>query len=195
MDTIQNLRPTPTKPMTKEQFDKKWGKINQEIIWSAIRKGDMTEKHIEIFLDDIHNMYETTGFTETYEMPLLEAENHVVHYGMRYDIIRRGTMKEFNESEYPLYLVRFENGDEELIEADEIALVEEQSRKDWFEQIQHELAGVPWKSQQHADPDHVSYRQLYESATEQNNLLRKLLAEKDKEIESLHKALKPNSDQ
>lgn len=194
METIQNLRPTPTKPMTQEEFDKKWGKITQHIIWDAISRGRMTEKHIEIFLDDIHNMYETTGFTETYEMPLFESEKNIVHYGMKYDIIRRGTMKEFEESEFPIYLVRFENGDEELVEAEEIALAEEKCRIDWNEQFQHEFAGVPWKTEKHADPDHVSFQQLYNSAVEQNDLLRKLLAEKDKEIASLRKALKPDSE-
>lgn len=195
MDTIQNLRPTPTKPMTQEEFNKKWGDIRLCDIWESIKSKQLTEKHYEVFLNDLYNLYETTGFTERYEMPLLYSDAELKHFGMKYDIIRRGTKEEVDDQEMPVYLVKFENGDENLVEANEIALVLEDTRDIWYRQFQHEIAGVPFSPEKPAkDPDHVSFQQLYNSAVEQNDLLRKLLAEKDKEIASLRKALKPDSE-
>ena len=179
---MENLRPVPTKPITKEEFAKKWGRIN---IHDILDDRKWNEKHLKIYLDDLYSMYETTGFTETYEFPLFYDDKELEHYGMKYDIIRRATMEEFTE--WPSYLIRFENGDEQLVEADMIALAEENRRKDWFEQQQREFGR--WPEDPKPDPTAIHYRKLYESVVEQNEILKKLITEKDKEIEEFRKAI------
>lgn len=190
MEKVSNLRPTPDKPMTKLQFQRKWGNMNHIDVCGAIEEGRFTEKHLEDFLNDLYNMYETHGFTERYEFTILDSGYGSEHYGMKYDIIRRETMKEYDDREHPGYLVKFENGDEEIIDAHEIAIVEEHDR---FKMLHLDLKSTYQDfGEPEVEPDPYFFRKLYESAMEQIDILNKLLAEKDKEIAAFRKNLKPH---
>ena len=188
MEKVSNLRPIPAKQMTKLQLHRKWGKMNHADVCAAIEEGRFTKKHLEDFLNDLYNMYETYGFTDQYEYTILDSGYGSEHYGMKYDIIRRETMEEYDDREYPGYLVKFENGDEEIIDAHEIAIVEENIR---FTMLHLDEKSNFDFQEPEVDTDPYFFRKLYESAIEQIDILNKLLAEKDKEIATLRKNVKP----
>ena len=86
--------------MTEQEFDKKWGKIDTDTL---------NDEQFKAFKDDCFEMYETTGFSDTFHSPY--DENHE-HNGKPFKVLRRATPEECDLEAMPLWLVTFE-GEEE----------------------------------------------------------------------------------
>ena len=96
--------------------------------WAGVDIDGLETENLREFKEDCFNLYEQTGFLEIFDSPYDDTHEH---NGMRFEVIRRAT--EFNsetgEGEVdleamPLWLVRFENGDEAVCYPEEIALIE-----------------------------------------------------------------------
>lgn len=105
--------------MTLEEFNKKWGKVNDP--W------ELDYETLTEFKTDCFDMYETTGFIEKFDSPYDDIgglDGHE-HNGMKFEVIRRATIKDGFEMEVmPLWFIRFENGDEAFCYPEEICKAE-----------------------------------------------------------------------
>ena len=88
--------------MTEQEFHKKWGNIDPDTL---------DEEQLKAFKDDAFNMYETTGFSDTFHSPYDYDENNE-HNGKPFKVLRRATPEECDLEAMPLWLVAFE-GEEE----------------------------------------------------------------------------------
>lgn len=100
--------------------------------WAGVDIDELETDKLREFKDDCFNLYEQTGFLEIFDSPFDDTGggDHE-HNGMRFEVIRRATEynSETGEGEcdlvaMPLWLVRFENGDEALCYPEEIAVIE-----------------------------------------------------------------------
>lgn len=102
--------------MTVKEFDEKWGNVDTDLL----NDNDFRE-----FKNDCFNLYEQTGFLELFDSPYDDIGGGMhEHNGMRFEVIRRATEEECDLEAMPLWLVRFENGDEAYCYPEEIALIE-----------------------------------------------------------------------
>lgn len=118
-----NLNPAENQPvaepMTRERFDRKWGDVKRDKL--------TLEKERE-FVEDVFQLYEHIGFAERFNSPYDQPNEH---NGMKFKVIRRAT--EFNNEtgegevdleSMPVWVVRFENGDEACCYPEEICKAE-----------------------------------------------------------------------
>lgn len=105
-------------PMTEEKFEKKWGK-NPD-------RDAMEDDELKRFISDCSLLYECTGFVEKFDSPYddIGGGQHE-HNGMPFKVIRRATVDDGVDLEaMPVWLVRFENGDEAFCYPEEITVLE-----------------------------------------------------------------------
>lgn len=100
----------------ERDFQEKWGNVNVD---------DLSDEEFLEFKEDCFNLYEQTGFLELFDSPYddIGGGEHE-HNGMRFEVIRRATLEECDLEAMPLWLIRFENGDEAYCYPEEIALIE-----------------------------------------------------------------------
>lgn len=93
--------------------------------WKDFDVDNCSNEELREFKDDCFRLYEQTGFLELFDSPYddIGGGNHE-HNGMRFEVIRRATPEECDLEAMPLWLVRFENGDEAYCYPEEIALIE-----------------------------------------------------------------------
>lgn len=98
--------------MTQEQFYNKWGNVNPD---------HLSFEQLTEFKNDCFALYEASGFIEKFDSPYDEQGEH---NGMKFQVIRRATAREVDLEAMPLWLIRFENGDEAYCYPEEIAVLE-----------------------------------------------------------------------
>ena len=104
--------------MTKEIFKNKWP-------WSSTKVDDMTDSELAEFKEDCFQLYEQTGFIEKFDSPY---DDHGEHNGMKFEVIRRATVEECDLEAMPIWLVKFENGDEAYCYPEEICRIEQEKK-------------------------------------------------------------------
>jgi len=82
--------------MTEQEFDKKWGKIIPDTL---------NDEQFKAFKDDCFDMYETTGFSDTFHSPY---DQNNEHNGKPFKVLRRATPEECDIESMPLWLIAFE---------------------------------------------------------------------------------------
>lgn len=95
--------------------------------WRGVDIDGLDEDKLREFKEDCFNLYEQTGFLEIFSSPYDDIGNGLQtdeHNGMRFEVIRRATEKECDLEAMPLWLVKFENGDEAYCYPEEIAVIE-----------------------------------------------------------------------
>ena len=100
--------------MTEKEFEAKW---------KGVDKDTLEYEQMKEFIGDCYALYEETGFLETFDSPYDDNGEHNV---MRFEVVRRS--KEYDGTDegevdleaMPIWLVRFENGDEALCYPEEI---------------------------------------------------------------------------
>lgn len=100
----------------ERDFKEKWGDVDVD---------ELPDEKFREFKDDCFRLYEQTGFLELFDSPYddIGGGKHE-HNGMRFEVIRRATPEECDLEAMPLWLVKFENGDEAYCYPEEIALIE-----------------------------------------------------------------------
>lgn len=109
--------------MTEQEFNAKWNQANPY---------EMDTEQLREYKQDCFAMYEETGFTTRFDSPY---DHEREHNGMRFEVIRRAreynsegnTEEERGEVDMevmPVWLVRFENGDEAYCYPEEICKAE-----------------------------------------------------------------------
>jgi hypothetical protein len=102
--------------MTEMEFEQKWAGISVD---------DMTDDQFVEFKNDCFSMYEETGFLEKFDSPYDDIGGGLhEHNGMAFKVLRRANRSECDLEAMPLWLVRFENGDEAYCYPEEICVVE-----------------------------------------------------------------------
>lgn len=102
--------------MTKAEFDSKWKAVNVD---------DMTDEQLAEFKNDCFDLYESTGFLETFDSPYDDIGGGMhEHNGMKFKVLRRATTEECDLEAMPLWFVEFENGDTAYCYPEEIAIIE-----------------------------------------------------------------------
>lgn len=105
--------------MTEKEFDAKWEK--------GIDPWELDNKTLVEFKSDCFDLYETTGFLDRFDSPYDDVgglDGHE-HNGMKFEVIRRASTDDGFELEImPLWLIRFENGDEAYCYPEEICKAE-----------------------------------------------------------------------
>ena len=114
--------------MTEQEFNQKWNETSR----GADFVENLTDEQFVEFKNDCFELYETYGFTERFNSPY---DDEGEHNGMKFEVVRRakpynwdvpdGEDKgEVDIENLPVWLVRFENGDEAYCYPEEIALLE-----------------------------------------------------------------------
>lgn len=98
--------------MTEEEFNAKWDGKDVD---------QMEDDELRRFKDDCFALYESTGFTEKFDSPYDDQEEHK---GMPFKVLRRATTKEVDLETMPIWLIEFENGDQAYCYPEEIAVLE-----------------------------------------------------------------------
>lgn len=104
--------------MNAQEFEKKWGEIDPYYL---------SDEELIEFKNDCFSVYEETGFIEKFDSPYDDIGDGLTageHNGMKFEVIRRATIGECEVEAMPLWLVRFENGDEAYCYPEEIAKLE-----------------------------------------------------------------------
>ena len=109
---FSNKCPIPA-PMTKEIFNEKWGEWNK---WEC-----EDDNELQKYVEDAFQLYEQSGFIEKFDSPY---DDNGEHNGMGFEVLRRATVNECDLEVLPVWLVRFENGDEAYCYPEEIAVIE-----------------------------------------------------------------------
>ena len=86
--------------MTKEVFDKKWGKMDTDT---------MSDEVFYEFKNDCFLLYETYGFIDKFDSPY---DDYGEHNGKPFKVIRRANPTECDIEAMPLWVVEFEGEDE-----------------------------------------------------------------------------------
>ena len=95
---LNTLGPVPIPaPMNKEIFDKKWGGVDP---W------DLEEDKLTEMKEDAFQMYEQTGFSDTFHSPY--DDDTYNHNGKPFKVLRRATEEECDLETLPVWLVEFE---------------------------------------------------------------------------------------
>lgn len=89
--------------------------------WADVNVDDLSDEDFLKFKEDCFELYERTGFLELFDSPY---DDHGEHNGMRFEVIRRATVKECDLEAMPIWFIKFENGDEAYCYPEEIALIE-----------------------------------------------------------------------
>jgi hypothetical protein len=100
----------------ERDFQEKWGEVDTYYL---------SDDELRDFKNDCFYLYEQTGFLELFDSPYDDIGGGMhEHNGMRIEVIRRATEEECDLEAMPLWLIRFENGDEAYCYPEEIALIE-----------------------------------------------------------------------
>jgi hypothetical protein len=101
----------------EKNFHKKWDGVDIESI---------PYEQFKEFKEDCFDLYEKTGFLKRFDSPYDEFNEH---NGMMFEVVRRATEFKDGEGEVdlesmPVWVVRFENGEEGYCYPEEIAVIE-----------------------------------------------------------------------
>lgn len=88
--------------MSNEEFNKKWTR-------ERYLKATESENLWKEYIDDCFQMYEDTGFSETFHSPY---DSEKIHNGKPFKVIRRANESEGDIEAFPLWLVKFYDEDE-----------------------------------------------------------------------------------
>lgn len=98
--------------MNEKEFNNKWGNVDTELL---------TVEDFRKFKNDCFQLYEETGFIKEFNSPY---DEYGEHNGMKFNVIRRATEEECDIEAMPIWLVKFENGDQAYCYPEEIAVIE-----------------------------------------------------------------------
>jgi len=88
--------------MTEKEFNKKWGDVDTDELM------DTDWERFKEFKNDCFLLYETYGFTETFDSPY---DQYAEKKGLPIKVLRRATEEECDVEAMPLWVVKI--GDEE----------------------------------------------------------------------------------
>lgn len=98
--------------MTEQEFQSKWDGVNID---------ELSEDRFREFKQDCFDLYEATGFLDTFDSPY---DDHGEHNGMPFKVLRRAKEGECDLEAMPLWLIEFENGDTAYCYPEEITKLE-----------------------------------------------------------------------
>ncbi len=108
--------------MTEQEFNKKWGE--------DVDPYNLSDEELVQFKNDCFEVYETTGFAETFKSPY---DDEGEHNGQKFTVLRRAKPYNFNDENdkgdvdlenLPVWLVQFEDGNTAYCYPEEICLLE-----------------------------------------------------------------------
>lgn len=98
--------------MTEKEFDNKYKGVDIDTL---------NDKQFEQFKEDCFEMYEQGGFLERYDSPYDEFEERK---GMKFEVVRRARLDEVDIENMPIWVVKFEDGEETYCYPEEITKIE-----------------------------------------------------------------------